>query len=698
MSEWSELCRPLTFDEVRKVFTNMASDKALGPNGFSVEFYKHAWGTVGSDIFHAFSDFWAGGDLPEVINSTIITLVPKVPNADSMKAFRPISCCNVLYKGLSKILANWLSSVLPFRISDNQTAFVKGRRIGDNVLMAHELVKGYHLKGIIPRCAVKIDLMKAFDSVDWSFLLKVMEAMNLPPIFINWIAKCLQSTMFSVCVNGGLVGYFSGRKGLRQGCPLSPYLFAIVMEYLSCKLNTAAEKGEYLYHPQCKRLRITHLCFADDLLLFSVASRSAIQSIWSILAQFANVSGLNFNPEKCEIFCGGVTDEIKADIDMDFFPIGSLPVRYLGVPLITGKLSSADCRSLVDKITKHIQGWRPKCLTYVGRVQLIKSVLYSMANFWMSVFPLPKGVIAEVERLCSKFLWTGSNQSSKKAKVSWQKLVRRYEEGGLGVCDLKCWNMACSVRHIWNLFCQGGSLWVAWIRSYRIKSRNFWDLQGSQTGSWIWRKLLKLRAVVFDYITVVDDTPLWKGEMMEKFSISRVLADLRTPIQRAPWCDLLWKRPIIPRNSFLTWLVILNRIATRDKLFQWGCITDTSCVFCESGIDSREHLFFGCPYSSAVAEQVWKASPFARLGDWECWLSRAVAVFSGDSGHAMAGRLICNAVISNIWRERCRRVFGVIEHDEAWIARQTIQELTEFSYSFASNSICNIELEKLSLA
>ncbi|CAN1300978.1 hypothetical protein LINPERPRIM_LOCUS24764 [Linum perenne] len=185
---------------------------------------------------------------------------------------------------------------------------------------------------------------------------------------------------------------------------------------------------------------------------------------------------------------------------------------------------------------------------------------------------------------------------------------------------------------------------------------------------------------------------------MEKFSISRVLADLRTPIQRAPWCDLLWKRPIIPRNSFLTWLVIINRIATRDKLFQWGCITDTSCVFCESGIDSREHLFFSCPYSSAVAEQVWKASPFARLGDWECWLNRAVAVFSGDSGYAMAGHLICNAVISNIWRERCRRVFGVIEHDEAWIARQTIQKLYEFSYSFASNSICNIELEKLSLA
>ena len=139
----------------------------------------------------------------------------------------------------------------------------------ENVLLASELVKSYHKPMISSRCAVKIDISKAFDSVQLSFLLSILSAIKLPDKFITWVKKCIELASFSVQINGELAGYFNSSRGLHQGCSLSPYLFVICMEVLSKLLNKAAEEKKIGYHPYCQEVQLTHLCFADDLLVFS---------------------------------------------------------------------------------------------------------------------------------------------------------------------------------------------------------------------------------------------------------------------------------------------------------------------------------------------------------------------------------------------------------------------------------------------
>lgn len=146
-----------------------------------------------------------------------------------------------------------------------------------NVLLASELVKNDHKDSVTRRCSMIINISKAFDSVQWSFVTTLISAINVPDRFIAWICKFIELTSFSVQINGELAGYFNSERCLRQGCSLSPYLFALCMQVLSKILDQAAEKKLIGYHPYCQRLSLTHLCFADDLLAFLMGKRHPLQ-------------------------------------------------------------------------------------------------------------------------------------------------------------------------------------------------------------------------------------------------------------------------------------------------------------------------------------------------------------------------------------------------------------------------------------
>lgn len=485
----------VTAEGIKKVLFSMASHKSPGPDGYPCEFFHVAWPVIGQDFIVVQSVF-RYSFLPKGVNSTILALVPKKVDSLEMKDFRPIASCNVLYKVVSKILANRLKRVLPKIISENQSAFIKGRLLMENVLLASELVKDYHKDSITQRGVMKIDISKAFDSVQWSFVLKSLEALGFSEKFISLIRLCITTASFSVQVNGDLAGYFQSSRGLRQECSLSPYLFVLCMNVLSKKIDKAAKEKVFKYHPRCKSLDITHLCFADYLMVFVEGSKESVQGALSVFDIFEKWSGLKISIEKSTLYLAGVVEEDENRILSNFpFAKGELPVRYLGLPLMTKAMRQQDYFPLVENIRGRISTWTSRFLSYAGRLKLLKAVIMSLVNFWASVYLLPSKCIQEIESICGAFLWTGPELKTTGAKVAWYTVCQVKTEGGLGIRDLRVVNRINVLKLIWRLL-SGTSLWGKWIKSNLLKQKSFWEIsETTQVGSWMWKKIIKMRDI-----------------------------------------------------------------------------------------------------------------------------------------------------------------------------------------------------------
>ena len=155
---------------------------------------------------------------------------------------------------------------------------------------------------------------------------------------------------------------------------------------------------------------------------------------------------------------------------------GTFPFKYLGVPLTTRKLSFTDCKPLIEKTVARIRSWSAKYLSYAGRIQLIKSVLFGIQLYWCQIFVMPKKVMKEIQRICRVFLWTGGDAGSRKAPISWEQLCLPKSCGGWNLKDLGIWNKAAVLKHCWALALKQDRLWVRWIHTYYVKQNNFWTM------------------------------------------------------------------------------------------------------------------------------------------------------------------------------------------------------------------------------
>ena len=509
------LVSPISDDEIRQALFSISDDKAPGPDGFTSLFYKRTWDIIGSDFRAAVRYYFSTCAMPRCVNATRIALVPKVESPQSMDDFRPISCCNVLYKCISKVIANRFKAVLPDVIGLSQSAFVRGRQITDAILLTQELMHNYHLEGSPPRCALKVDIRKAFDTVSWDFIILGLRTIGIPDSMIRWIEGCMTSAHFSVALNGDLHGFFPSFRGLRQGDPLSPYLFVLAMEGLDGILREASRDPEFHYHWRCQQTAITHLCFADDLMVFCRADSTSVRLIRSALDSFADLSGLVTNKAKSYVFFSGVSEETRRDLHSIMgFQSGVLPIRYLGVPLITTRLRHSDCTPLIDRILSRIRLWTSACLTYAGRLQLIKSVLFSIQIYWSSMFILPAAIVRRIESILAAFLWKGTSLSPSGAKVAWSSVCYPLREGGLGIKRVKDWNQAALLKRVWRLFADRTSVWTTWVHRVLLRGRSFWHIRIPSSSSWTWRRILLGRSWYRGLLvaTIGDgrDTSLWQ--------------------------------------------------------------------------------------------------------------------------------------------------------------------------------------------
>lgn len=351
--------------------------------------------------------------------------------------FRPIACCNVIYKVISKVISNRLAKVLDRIIEKSQSAFVGGRLITDNIHLVENLMRHYERKRIYPRCVLKMDLRKAYDSVDWTFLESVLMGLQFPARFVRWIMQCVSSVSFTVKVNGETKGFFPGMRGLRQGDPLSPYLFVICMEYLSRLLNIRAVEGDFNFHPRCDKLKLTHLTFADDLMLFARGNIGSVRILANTVDEFGRVSGLRANNLKSNLYLAGVKAEDRVQIEAEFqFASGSFPFRYLGIPLAASTMRVLDYQPLLDKISSVINVWTGQSLSYAGRLEILKTVVKAIGCFWLSIFSIPQGVIEHIYHICKVFLW-----GKRASKVAWDEVFKPKKEGGKRVLRIALFDL-----------------------------------------------------------------------------------------------------------------------------------------------------------------------------------------------------------------------------------------------------------------
>ena len=228
------------------------------------------------------------------INHTFITLIPKVQNPGRVSDFRPISLCNVIYKIVSKVISNRLKPLVDSLVSETQSSFVANRLITNNILIAFKSL--HHLKnncsGTQGYMAFKLDMSKAYDRVEWVFLEQILLKLGFHEDWVALLMECITTVSYSILVNGEPKGLFRPSRDLRQGDPLSPYLFLFCAEGLNVILNEAVSKGEIHGFSICGNgPKLTHLFFADNSLLFCRASLNECEKIQELLGSYEEASG-----------------------------------------------------------------------------------------------------------------------------------------------------------------------------------------------------------------------------------------------------------------------------------------------------------------------------------------------------------------------------------------------------------------------
>ncbi|XP_074323375.1 uncharacterized protein LOC141660299 [Apium graveolens] len=257
--------------------------------------------------------------------------------------------------------------------------------------------------------------------------------MNMPSLFVGWIKECISSTWFSVKINGSLNGFSMGRK----------------------------------VFDKCKDIKLNHLFFADDVLFFARGDKDSIAHIMNYILKFSSLSGLHPSLHKSTSFIACCDPFLVSWFQLIYnVPLGSLPDKFLEVPLILKELSNNYYMPLLQKITSRIDTWTNFLLSMAGRAQLLKS-----------------------------FLWKGNSMAIGGAKIAWNLVCLPCLEGGLGLKCLVQWNYSQHLVHLWQLVANKGSLWVHWDRTTVLKKNDFWTMKVPSDCSWFWRRLLNLRDV-----------------------------------------------------------------------------------------------------------------------------------------------------------------------------------------------------------
>ncbi|KAK5840387.1 hypothetical protein PVK06_009286 [Gossypium arboreum] len=444
-----------SYEEVCLALKEMSPLKSSGDDGLGAIFYQRFWHIVGKDVADFCIETLHGLHNIADINSTRIVLIPKFRLPRCMTQFRPISLCNILYKIISKMLANRLQKILHLCIDETQSAFIPRRLITDNIIIAYEVLHSMKRKRVGSKgsFALKLDMSKAYNWIEWGFVQAIFQRTGFLDRWVENVMRCVSSVSYSVVMNGEVGNIFFPSRGLRQGDPISPYLFLICNEGLLTLLQMAATRGDLNgFRVNKFGPRITHLFFVDGNLIFGDATIFGVTAINDTLE--------NKRVKVCRVL--GVDRSNN-------------PEKYIGLPSMVGCNKRRAFKELKEKLTRRVSSWSSRLLSIGGREVLIRAVLQAILLYSMNCFLLPSSVCKELEAILARFWW--KNKAGKKG-LYWcarKELFVPKEEGGMVFCDLSKFNIALLAKQGWCIMENPSSLIARVLRAKYFNGFNFME-------------------------------------------------------------------------------------------------------------------------------------------------------------------------------------------------------------------------------
>ncbi|XP_057418946.1 uncharacterized protein LOC130713173 [Lotus japonicus] len=422
----------------------------------------------------------------EEVEQALFQMHPtKAPGADGLPA--------LLYQKFWHVIGDEVAAFCLQILSGDVSP---GRLITDNALIAYECFH-YMKKRISGRngiMALKLDMSKAYDRIEWSFLESVLLQMGFPVNWVRLIMNCVTSVSFSIMLNGNPQEKFFPQRGLRQGDPLSPYLFILCGEVFSAMIEKSMAASEISGIKISRHAPvISHLLFADDSVLFARATMEEAQCIKNILGAFERAYGQRINFDKSMLSVSrNVHDnrfnEIKQLLQVK--AVGSYD-RYLGLPTIVGKSKTQIFNFVKERVWKKLKGWKEKFLSRAGREVLIKSVVQAIPSYVMSCFILPDGLCADIDHMISRFYWGGDSTRRGLHWTKWENLCKSKVEGGLGFRDVKSFNMALVGKNWWRIYTRPESLVARIFKGAYFPRCSLRDAKKGYRPSYTWSSILK---------------------------------------------------------------------------------------------------------------------------------------------------------------------------------------------------------------
>lgn len=349
--------------------------------------------------------------------------------------------------------------------------------------------------------ALKADMAKAYDRVEWRFLCGMMRRLGFNEKWIKLIFHCISTVQYSICINGKVVGNIRPSRGLRQGDPLSPFLFLLCAEGLSALFKHECSVGG-LKGLQCGRAgpMVSHLLFADDSFFFMEATTNSCARFREVMGWYEKASGQLVNLHKSSVcfspHLGQVVEtELASTLGVNKVPCHE---KYLGLPCFAGRSKASLFQSFRDRIWNKLFGWKSKLFSVGGREVFLKSVIQAIPTYVMNLFRLPDKLIQEIHRLCARFWWGGDDTRRKMHWCSWERLCWHKVDGGMGFRDLTTFNKALLAKQAWRILQWPTSLAARVMKGIYFPCGDFLNVKSTNRSSYIWRSILWGRELLLE--------------------------------------------------------------------------------------------------------------------------------------------------------------------------------------------------------